>query len=113
MPVAHLVEAAIQRLDRYLAEPDSDPLLRQPAPDEDFANLRAELLANVVRPAFAAYREVLATEIAQHGRPADKPGVCWLPDGERIYALLASHHTTTDRKPQELHDTGLALIAKL
>ncbi|MFD8491649.1 DUF885 domain-containing protein [Amycolatopsis sp. NPDC059657] len=113
VPVAHLVEAAIKHLDRYLAEPDSDPLLRQPAPDEDFANRRADLLANVVRPAFAAYREVLATEIAQHGRPADKPGVCWLPDGERIYALLASHHTTTDRKPQELHDTGLALIAKL
>lgn len=36
--------------------------------------------------------------------------MCWLPDGERIYAALARAHTTTDREPGELHDTGLALI---
>ncbi|MEC3977702.1 DUF885 domain-containing protein [Amycolatopsis sp. H20-H5] len=113
VPVAHLVAATIAQLDRYLADPAADPLRTPPGPDEEFDKRREELLRDVVRPAFAAYREVLATEIAPHGRPADKPGLCWLPGGERIYALLARTHTTTDRGPQELHETGLALIAKL
>src|SRR5439155_3074059 len=47
------------------------------------------------------------------GRPDDKPGVCWLPDGRRIYAALARTHTTTDRTPDELHETGLRLIDEL
>lgn len=113
VPVAYLVDATVAYLDRYLAEPSADPLLRQPAPDEDFESRRAELLRDVVRPAIAEYREVLAKEIAPHGRPEDKPGVCWLPDGERLYALLAEMHTTTDRTPRELHQTGLDVIAKL
>ncbi|MEV5300753.1 DUF885 domain-containing protein [Amycolatopsis methanolica] len=113
VPVEHLVRAAIGHLDRYLAAPDSDPLLRQPAPSEEFAAERERVLAEVVRPAFAAYRDALATDIAPHGRPPEKPGVCWLPDGERIYASLARTHTTTDRTPDELHETGLRIIGEL
>ncbi len=113
VPVAYLVEAAVAHLDRYLAEPSADPLSRQPAPDEDFETRRAALLEDVVRPAVAEYREVLAKEISPHGRPEDKPGVCWLPGGEHIYALLAKMHTTTDRTPAALHQTGLDVIAKL
>ncbi|GAB3587894.1 hypothetical protein GCM10027445_68460 [Amycolatopsis endophytica] len=113
LPVEHLVRAAIAHLDRYLAAPDADPLLRQPAPSEGFGDERARLLAEVVRPAFAAYRDVLVTDIVVHGRPPEKPGVCWLPDGERIYASLARTHTTTDRSPDELHETGERLIREL
>ncbi|MEU0513248.1 MULTISPECIES: DUF885 family protein [unclassified Amycolatopsis] len=113
VPVEHLVRAAIAHLDRYLAAPDADPLLRQPAPSEEFAAERERVLAEVVRPAFAAYRDALATDIAPHGRSPEKPGVCWLPDGERIYASLARTHTTTDRTPDELHETGLRIIGEL
>ncbi|MEU0469435.1 DUF885 domain-containing protein [Amycolatopsis sp. NPDC006131] len=113
VPVEHLVRAAIAHLDRYLAAPDADPLLRQPAPSAEFAAERERVLAEVVRPAFAAYRDALATDIAPHGRPPEKPGVCWLPDGERIYASLARTHTTTDRTPDELHETGLRIIGEL
>lgn len=113
VPVERLVRAAIAHLDRYLANPAADPLLRQPAPNEDFAERRAEVLENVVRPAFAAYRDVLANEIVQHGRPLDKPGLSWLPGGERIYAALVRSHTTTERSPEDLHETGLAIIENL
>ncbi|MBB2935408.1 uncharacterized protein (DUF885 family) [Amycolatopsis bartoniae] len=113
VPVEHLVRNAIAHLDRYLADPTADPLLRQPAPDEDFAKRRAELLETLVRPAFARYRDVLADEIVQHGRPADKGGLCWLPDGERMYAAFARAHTTTERSPDDLHETGLRIIEEL
>ncbi|WIX74960.1 DUF885 domain-containing protein [Amycolatopsis carbonis] len=111
VPVERLVKGAIAHVDRYLAEPAGDPLLRQPAPDEAFANRREELLRDVVRPAFKEYRDFLEAEVLAHGRPDDRAGVSWLPGGDEIYARLARMHTTTDRSPQELHDTGLEVIA--
>ena len=111
LPIERLVKAAIAHLDRYLAEPENDPLLRQPAPDDDFAARREQILRDVVRPGFREYRDFLEAEVLPHGRPDDKAGVSWLPGGDEIYARLARAHTTSDRTPQELHDTGLAVIA--
>lgn len=112
-PVAHLVQAAADHIDRYLAAPGDDPLRRQDSPDPEFAARRDALLADVVRPAFARYRDVLLTEILDHGRPEDRPGLCHLPDGGAVYSTLARLHTTTDRTPEELHETGLECLASL
>jgi uncharacterized protein (DUF885 family) len=114
-PVAHLVRAAIGHLDHYLANPADDPLLRPQAPDGDpsFTQRREEALADVVRPAFARYRDVLAEEFSAPGRSEERAGLCWLPDGEAIYAGLSRAHTSTGRSPEELHQTGLDLIAGL
>lgn len=113
VPVESLVDKAVAHLDRYLAAgPDADPLARQDVPAE-YAAAREEVLASVVRPAFAAYRQVLAGEMAGHGRPDERVGLCWLPDGESVYRRLAHVHTTTDRTPDELHQTGLDIIEAL
>ncbi|WP_020660612.1 DUF885 domain-containing protein [Amycolatopsis benzoatilytica] len=111
VPVERLVKGAIAQIDRYLAEPDSDPLARHEAPDEDFAERRAQLLREVVRPGFREYRDFLEAEVLQHGRPDDKAGVSWLPGGDEIYARLVRKHTTSTRTPRDLHETGLAVIA--
>ncbi len=116
VPVAHLVEAAIKHVDRYLTDPDEDPLARPEPPEgavPDFAARREQVLADVVRPAFAAYRDVLADEILPHGRTADRPGLTYLPGGDQAYARLVRVHTTTDRTPDELHQTGLDIIDAL
>ncbi|GAA5191928.1 hypothetical protein GCM10023322_50410 [Rugosimonospora acidiphila] len=114
-PVAHLVRGAIAHLDRYLADPAADPLLRPQAPVDypSFGPERERLLAEVVRPAFAAYRDALATEFSEVGRPEDRSGLRWLPGGEQMYAALSRAHTSTGRSPEELHRTGLDLIAGL
>lgn len=112
LPVASLVDKAVAHLDRYLAAPETDPLARQEVPPE-FAKAREEVLASVVRPAFAAYRRVLVEEMTGAGRPDDKVGVCFLPGGDELYRLFARIHTTTDRTPDELHQTGLDIIDAL
>jgi uncharacterized protein (DUF885 family) len=116
VPVVHLVQAAIAHLDRYLAAPESDSLRRPAAPREiaeSFATDRDRVLEEVVRPAFAAYRDTLAAEIVQHARPEDKPGLSWLPGGDDAYARLSRVHTTTERTADELHQTGLDLMSAL
>ncbi len=114
-PVAHLVEAAAAQLDRYLADPNYDPFLRPhlSAGGQKFADRRQQILTDIVRPAFASYRDVLRNEVLQHGRTAQQPGLCALPGGEQAYALMARSHTTTDRSAAELHQIGRDLIAKL
>jgi uncharacterized protein (DUF885 family) len=117
-PVRRLVDAAVAQLDRHLAAPD-DPLTGlQPAPDSgvDIARFAAErdrIVTDEVRPALARYRDVLATEVAPHGRPEDRAGLCWLPGGEDHYATAVRVHTTTDRDPADLHRTGLDVIEAL
>ena len=118
VPVRHLVEAAVAHLDRYLASAD-DPLSK-PTPADDagidvtaYAERRDAVIRDTVRPAFAAYRDVLRDEIASHGRDRDHPGLCWLPGGDDMYAQLIAMHTTTRRSADELHQTGLDMIARL
>ena len=112
LPLAYLGRAGVAELDRYLAGPDRDPL-REPPLSGPRAAERDALLDDVVRPAFARYRDVVDTEVVPHGRPPHKPGLCWLPDGEATYAALSRAHTTTGHTPDELHQTGLDLIGRL
>jgi uncharacterized protein (DUF885 family) len=112
VPVAHLVRAAADHIDRYLAA-DEDVLARPTFDDAAFGDERAQVLTEVVRPAFARYRDMLRDEILAHGRDEEHVGLCWLPGGDEMYAGLARIHTTTDRTPDELHQTGLDVIARL
>ncbi|TCP56959.1 uncharacterized protein (DUF885 family) [Tamaricihabitans halophyticus] len=115
-PIAHLVRGTIDYFGRYLAAPQDDPFTK-PRPQEGdpaaFANQRDQLLSELVRPAFANYCRVLAEEIEPHARDKDRTGLCWLPDGEASYAAMIRVHTTTERTADELHQTGLDIIAGL
>ncbi|MGP4019115.1 DUF885 domain-containing protein [Saccharopolyspora sp. 5N708] len=113
VPVRPLVDNAIRHLDDYLAAPDADPLLIPDLHDRVLHGARKRLLSDVVHPALRRYRDVLADEIAPHARPAEQPGLCWIPGGHEIYRRLVRGQLTTDHTPQELHETGLAHLAAL
>ncbi|MEU4743412.1 DUF885 domain-containing protein [Actinosynnema sp. NPDC023658] len=110
-PLRHLVRAAVDRLDRYLA--DADDPLAAPLRDTRFAPVCARLLEEVVRPAVARYRDFLRVEVVDRGRGEDEPGLCWLPDGDLAYADLVRTYTTTGHTPEELHRIGVQLIEEL
>jgi uncharacterized protein (DUF885 family) len=113
LPLRHLVEEAVTHLDRYVDSADSDPLLGQSMHEDDLEAERRHLLRDIVYPALRRYRDVLADEIAPRGRSPEQPGLCWLPGGRETYRRLARAHTTTDRTPAELHQTGLDIVAGL
>ncbi|MCU1687943.1 MAG: hypothetical protein JWQ81_8682 [Amycolatopsis sp.] len=112
LPVAHLVRAAVDHLDEQLA--DLGSLRRQPEQaGPDFPDRCRAVVAEVVAPAIAAYRDVLTAELLPRGRDADHAGVCWLPGGAGRYAAAARGHTTTSLSPDELHRIGLDVVAGL
>jgi uncharacterized protein (DUF885 family) len=113
--VAHLTERNIAQVDRYLGDPDHDPLLRLAPPEGwdgagDFEAERRRILAEIVRPAFLAYRAVLTSVVLPAGRPFDRVGLVWIPDGEATYEALTRYHTTTSVSPRQIHQLGLDVI---
>jgi uncharacterized protein (DUF885 family) len=117
-PTASGVRQAIDQLDGYLATPpERDPLLAPvPGPGVDAEAWRAraaDLVASVVRPALVRYRAVLADELLPVGRGDDAVGVGYVPGGTEGYVALVRSHTTTGLDPEEIHETGLRLVAGL
>ena len=117
-PTARGVGQAVDQLDGYLATPpERDPLLSPaPGPEVDAEAWRAragDLVASVVRPALLRYRAVLADELQPVGRGDDAVGVGHVPGGPEGYLALVRSHTTTELIPEEIHETGLRLVAEL
>ena len=118
-PADFAVRQTVEQLDAWLATPiNEDKMLdvQDPPAGVDAARWHERLLAVVqkqVRPAVEHYRDVLRDEVAPKARPDDKCGLTHLPDGDELYAALARFFTTTDRSPEEIHETGLQQVARL
>ncbi|MGD9796638.1 MAG: DUF885 family protein [Acidimicrobiia bacterium] len=101
------------QLDALLGgEPGANPLLLafDGTPDE----VRAEAAALVrerVAPAYARLRGYLVDTYLPDCR--DTVGLRDLPDGSDWYAERVRAHTTTTLSPEEIHETGLAEVARI
>lgn len=115
------VEKVIGQLEAYLGSPvETDPFLRIGTPagmsDDAVAAWRdrmAEQVRDSVRPGLARYRDVVAGEVLGAARPPEQSGVCWLPDGEEVYARAVRKYTSLDLTPDEIHRIGLDEISSL
>lgn len=114
-------EKVIAQLDALVAAPIEDnaflqialPDQMKPTEQERWRDAMAEQVRDVVQPAFARYREMIAAEVLPHARPQEKSGVCWLPDGEEVYARAVKQFTSLDADPNEIHQIGLDEIESL
>jgi uncharacterized protein (DUF885 family) len=72
------------------------------------AQARAALLGEL-QPAYASLIDELEKEEA---RTPSTGGVWQLPDGDAFYAFLIRQFTTTDMTPAQIHEMGLAEVAR-
>ncbi|OXE36087.1 MAG: DUF885 domain-containing protein [Phenylobacterium zucineum] len=111
-----------QVLDRARAQAaavvETDPLMipltHLPASIADAEDLRHEALSVItdqVRPAQRAFVTFLEREYLPVGRPT--LGIRSLPGGEAYYTWLVADHTTTDLTPDQIHQIGLAEVARI
>jgi prolyl oligopeptidase len=82
--------------------------------EPDREALRIEGRRRIANDVFPAYLK-LYTYFTRDYLPAAKKEVgAWaLPDGEAYYAYAIRQHTTTNRTAKEIHDTGLAEVARI
>ena len=114
---AALVRSVSAELDDLLARSVDEWPLMDPARDlpagwdpaerDRFATDLRTTVEAVIRPAFARYRDFLATDLAPVARDDDRPGLAFVPGGDFAYAQLVRSHTTLDLSPDEIHRIGL------
>lgn len=73
------------------------------------ADAKRALLASV-KPAYDAVIAMMEHQMAGAG---DDDGAWKLPDGAKYYAVNLARMTTTDMTPAEIHDLGLAEVARI
>ena len=67
-------------------------------------------LAQVVKPAYARTSAFLT---AQQARAPEGDGIWRFPDGDKYYAERLGFYTTTSLSPAQVHDLGLAQVARI
>lgn len=121
MPVKMFLGKLPAQFDKILTAKVEDSPMYKP-----FAELKGELtpaeiaaaqtqakalLADKVYPALKKFREFVEKEYVPNARDT----IAWkdMPNGEAWYAVMVRRHTTTNMKPQELHDLGLKEVARI
>lgn len=119
VPAAFAVEDTLVQLERILSTPVADDGLlvtTRPPDGLDVDGWKARLRTVVeteVRPGMAVYRDVLRDEVLPHARPDEQVGLTHLPGGDAAYAAALRYYTTTEKSAREIHDLGLATVARL
>jgi uncharacterized protein (DUF885 family) len=117
------VTHVIAQLDQLLAKPDAGWTLRAPAtaPHPTWSNadrgaFTAAIdgaIATSIRPAFVRYRAVLSAEILPRARDQAHAGLSNVPGGVACYPRMIQVHTSLPLGADEIHQFGLAEIARL
>lgn len=117
------VERLVDILTHLDATPPDEWKLMAPAADDhegwSEADLRRfrdgirEAVREIAIPAFRRYRETIERAVQPLARPDDRPGIVHLPGGAEAYRDMIRVHTTLERRPEEIHATGLAEIDRI
>jgi uncharacterized protein (DUF885 family) len=115
------VETIVLQFDELLSQPVSSWPLAPPGPasgaavgDAAWRSDVLSVLEQELAPALRAYRDLLAEQILPVARGDDRPGLCWLPGGDRAYRELAADHTgLVELSPEQIHQIGLDEVARI
>ncbi len=75
--------------------------------------LVAEARRALVEEMGPAYQRVIATLRDQEKRAGTDDGIWRLPNGAAMYQALLGYYTTTDLTPDQVHELGLAQVARI
>ncbi|MBO0847332.1 MAG: DUF885 domain-containing protein [Nocardioides sp.] len=115
---AFTVAETIRQIEQGLTVPIADdPVVAsvQLPDDVDADAVRGALRDAVersVRPGLVAYRDALR-EVLPQARSEEECGLSWLPGGSDVYDATLRYFTTTEKTAEEIHEIGLAQVAKL
>lgn len=116
-----LIEKVIPQLDALIVDDPKQSVFHKPVenfpaevPEGERARLTAayeHMIAAQVIPAYRKLRDYVRDEYLPKTRASI--AVTALPNGDRWYAYLVRQQTTTSLTPEQIHDVGLAEVARL
>jgi uncharacterized protein (DUF885 family) len=125
LPPRFTVEKVLKQMNEFVATPSRahplyinmrDKLAKVPAGAISEA-ARGKLLANtdaaLTGKVYPAYRSLIAYFTTLQTKATRNDGAWSLPNGDDYYAWAVRKHTTTSLTPQQVHDLGLAEVARV
>jgi uncharacterized protein (DUF885 family) len=125
LPPRFTVEKVLKQMNEFVATPSRahplyinmrDKLAKVPAGAVSEA-ARGKLLANtdaaLTGKVYPAYRSLIAYFTTLQTKATRNDGAWSLPNGDDYYAWTVRKHTTTSLTPQQVHDLGLAEVARV
>jgi uncharacterized protein (DUF885 family) len=100
--------------------PEDSPLfspvqkMKEALSEQDKENIKSSIedaISSEVTPAYKKLHDYLRSEYMTHCR--EHEGVWSLPEGRDIYKFYTQYHTTTERTPEEIHETGKAEVRRI
>ncbi len=125
VPPQFTVEEVLQQMKGFVAKPAKDnPLyvsfkekLEKISAQRMDAATRADLLgrveASIGQRVYPAYRQLIDYFTALQPKAEGNYGAWHLPNGDAFYAWCVKMHTTTEMTPQQIHQLGLAEVARI
>lgn len=109
------VAKALRQLDETLETPVEESPLFEPARAHKAAyqDEVRRVVRDEVYPALERYRDHLRDFIGVIARPDERAGVMHVPGGKAFYRAKIREHTSLDLTPREIHDLGLAEVARI
>jgi uncharacterized protein (DUF885 family) len=125
IPPQFLVEKVLEQMNGFIASPPNEnPLystfkekldkipastMDQPKKDEFLASVASSIQNDV----YPSYRKLIDYFKALQPKAQGNFGAWHLPDGDAYYAWCVRQHTTTDMTPEQVHQLGLAEVARV
>lgn len=123
IPPRFVIDRVLDEMRSFIAVPAADNVLHTSFVERlaDLGTLsdadRKELLqaaeSEIRGTVYPAYAELIAYFEALQAKVTTNHGAAQLPDGARWYAWLLRQHTTTDASPEQVHELGLAEVARI
>lgn len=111
-PARIVTERVINMIDGYLDTAIEDDLFVKATLHDGASDAQrdevTQIASEVIRPAYAAYRNALTDEVVPIAKQNDRVGLTYNSDGDAVYEKLIHMYTSLPAEPQELHDYGLA-----
>ncbi len=123
VPPKFILQASIEQIDGFLSTPAAqNPLVTtltekmqrvKDLPASKQAELRAAAEKITAEQVYPAWRKAKALLEAEVPRASDEAGLWHLPNGLEAYNYRLREYTTTKMTAEEIHETGLRMVAEI
>lgn len=123
LPPKFVVERVLKEMNDFVATPAAENILAssfktrslkiKALTDAQRADYQKRVEESVTKNVYPAYQRFIAYFQGVLPKTTTDDGVWKLPDGEAFYAHMLKQNTTTTLNPREIHDIGLAEVARI
>jgi len=123
LPQRFVIEKVLTEMQAFVATPVTDNILYSAfakkldgvdgLTDARRKELEEQAKTLVEKDVYPAYQTIIDYYTALLPKARGNNGVWELPDGDNYYAWQVRRHTTTDLTPDEVHNLGLAEVARI